>query len=96
MVGAGNGSAAEEESVPFSGKAVHLRINCDFRNKTDKAEFQYSLDGTKWIAIGKLWKLSYTLPHFMGYRFGLFNFATKSAGGAADFDFFRASAPTNN
>jgi hypothetical protein len=25
----------------------------------------------------------------MGYRFGLFNFATKTAGGYADFDYFR-------
>ncbi|MES2923292.1 MAG: glycoside hydrolase 43 family protein [Verrucomicrobiota bacterium] len=91
MVGAGNGTAADEESVSFSGKAVHLRINCDFRNKTDKAEFQYSLDGKKWAAIGKPWKLSYTLPHFMGYRFGLFNYATKSTGGSADFDYFRLS-----
>ena len=91
MVGAGNGIAAEEEKVPFSGKAVHLRINCDFKNKADKAGFQYSLDGRKWTDIGKPWKMSYTLPHFMGYRFGLFNFATKSAGGSADFDYFRVS-----
>jgi len=28
------------------------------------------------------------LPHFMGYRFGLFNYATKAIGGIADFDFF--------
>ncbi len=33
-----------------------------------------------------------TLPHFMGYRFGLFNFATKATDGSADFDFFRISA----
>jgi hypothetical protein len=25
----------------------------------------------------------------MGYRFGLFNYATKTVGGFADFDFFR-------
>ncbi|MBN2137557.1 MAG: hypothetical protein JW720_07110 [Sedimentisphaerales bacterium] len=31
----------------------------------------------------------YTLPHFMGYRFGLFNFATKTTGGFVDFDFYR-------
>ena len=35
--------------------------------------------------------MTYTLPHFMGYRFGLFNFATKTPGGFADFDFFRIS-----
>ena len=33
--------------------------------------------------------MAYTLPHFMGYRFALFNYATKNAGGAADFDYFR-------
>src|SRR4051812_42594223 len=32
--------------------------------------------------------LCHGVPHFMGYRFGLFNFATKSAGGSADFDWF--------
>jgi hypothetical protein len=30
----------------------------------------------------------YTLDHFMGYRFGLFNYATKEAGGFVDFDYF--------
>ena len=35
--------------------------------------------------------MSYTIPHFMGYRFGLFNFSTKNAGGYAEFDFFRVS-----
>ena len=34
-------------------------------------------------------KMAYTFPHFMGYRFGLFNYATKKTGGYADFDFFR-------
>ena len=33
--------------------------------------------------------MSYTLPHFMGYRYGLFAYATKTPGGFADFDFFR-------
>ncbi len=32
--------------------------------------------------------MSYTIPHFIGYQFGLFNYATKIAGGFVDFDFF--------
>ncbi|MDB5245618.1 MAG: glycosyl hydrolase 43 family protein, partial [Segetibacter sp.] len=32
---------------------------------------------------------TYTLPHFMGYRFALFNYATKNVGGSVDFDYFR-------
>jgi hypothetical protein len=35
--------------------------------------------------------MEYTLPHFMGYRFGLFHFATQTEGGHVDFDFFRVS-----
>jgi hypothetical protein len=35
--------------------------------------------------------MAYTLPHFMGYRFGLFNYATKSPGGFVDFNYFRIS-----
>jgi len=31
----------------------------------------------------------YAIPHFMGYRFGLFNYATEHPGGYADFDWFR-------
>ena len=36
-------------------------------------------------------QMAYTLPHFMGYRFALFNNATKTAGGLVDFDYFRVS-----
>ena len=55
------------------------------------ADFYYSLDGKKWIKIGSQLKMAYTLPHFMGYRFGLFNYATKTSGGYVDFDYFRIS-----
>ena len=40
--------------------------------------------------------MSYTLPHFMGYRFGLFNYATKTSGGFADFDYLRLSDKIQN
>jgi hypothetical protein len=66
-------------------------VDCDYKHRTDKAYFRYSLDGEEWTAIGKPLQMVYTLPHFMGYRFGLFNFATKTPGGFVDFDFFRVS-----
>jgi hypothetical protein len=37
---------------------------------------------------GKPLQMSFTMPHFVGYRFALFNYATKTAGGFADFDYF--------
>jgi hypothetical protein len=33
--------------------------------------------------------MSYSLSHFMGYRFGLFNYATKVTGGYVDFNWFK-------
>ncbi|HEY6502612.1 MAG TPA: glycoside hydrolase 43 family protein [Chitinophagaceae bacterium] len=89
MINAGTGKPVEAQSVPLSQNIVHFKAECDFTNKKDTADFYYSLDGKTWIPIGTPLKMSYTLPHFMGYRFGLFNYATRNIGGYADFDFFR-------
>ena len=66
-----------------------LKIDCDFRDKADIAKFFYSLDGKTWIVIGEPLKMEYSMPHFMGYRFGLFNYSTKNPGGFVDFDWFK-------
>jgi beta-xylosidase len=91
MVSAKSGSPVEVEAVLLTRKTVCLKAECDFKNRVDTAHFFYSLDGKSWTRIGSELKMSYTLPHFMGYRFGLFNFATKTAGGSVDFDCFRVS-----
>lgn len=91
MVSAQSNSPVEVERVPVRQQTVFLKAECDFKDRKDLARFYYSLDGRSWTAIGNELKLRYTIPHFMGYRFGLFNYATKTAGGYADFDFFRIS-----
>jgi len=91
MVSAQSNRPEEIEALPLTQPAVYLKIDCDFRNRTDKARFYYSLDGQTWTKIGETLQMAYTLPHFMGYRFGLFNFATEAPGGYADFDYFRVS-----
>lgn len=88
MINAGAGNPVEEQAVPLTGEKLYLKATCDFTNRTDTAHFFYSLDGNTWSPIGAALKMTYTLPHFMGYRFGLFNYATKTAGGYTDFDFF--------
>lgn len=88
MVTAESGKPVEMARTPIFQNTVYLKATCDFRLQKDIANFYYSLDGKTWKAIGSSLKMSYTLPHFMGYRFGLFNYATKEAGGYADFDFF--------
>jgi beta-xylosidase len=76
------------ESAPLQQERVYLRVSCDFRDRADVAHFSYSVDGKSWTPLGDGLAMRYTLPHFMGYRFGLFNFATKTTGGHADFDYF--------
>jgi len=89
MVSADTGRPIDAERVSFTGSVVYLRVDCDFSDMKDTAHFFYSVDGKRWKPIGSNLKMSYTLPHFMGYRFGLFCYASKEAGGYADFDFFR-------
>lgn len=89
MINAGSGVAVEEGRVPLNQKTVYLKAVCDFKELRDIGTFYYSLDGKTWMKIGTELKMTYTLAHFMGYRFGLFNYATKNPGGYVDFDFFR-------
>lgn len=89
MVSAETEKPVEMQRVPLSQNTIYFKAECDFTNMRDTAYFYYSLDGKAWTRIGSSLKMRYTLPHFMGYRFGLFNYATKNAGGFADFDFFR-------
>jgi beta-xylosidase len=89
MINATGGKPVEAAQIPLDQKTVYFKAECDFTDKKDVADFFYSLDGKSWKPIGTQLKMAYTLPHFMGYRFGLFNYATKNAGGYADFDFFR-------
>ncbi|MBP1904632.1 beta-xylosidase [Paenibacillus turicensis] len=88
MVNASSGTMSEVASVPLTQNQIYLRVMCDFTNQTDKAYFAYSLNGTNWTSIGNTLQMSYTMPHFMGYRFALFNYATKATGGFVDFDYF--------
>ena len=88
MINAGTGKPVEAQSIPLTQDKIFFRAECDFTDKKDTANFFYSLDGKSWEPVGTQLKMSYTLPHFMGYRFGLFNYATKNTGGYADFDFF--------
>lgn len=91
MVSAQNGTVNGEE-VPAGQQTIYLKATCDFDNRTDKGYFFYSFDGKTWKPVGGPLQMSYTLPHFIGYRFALFNYATESAGGYVDFDYFRIEA----
>ncbi len=88
MVSAESDTAREVERISLKGNIVYFKAECDFKNMADTGWFSYSLDGKQWKKIGSTIKMTYTLPHFMGYRFALFNYATRETGGYVDLDFF--------
>lgn len=79
----------ETGRVEITENEVYLRVDCDYKNATDKAYFYYSLDGENWTKIGNTLKMNYYGLHFMGYRYAIFNFPTKQSGGYVDVDYFR-------
>ena len=93
----------EIASVPLDGDIAYLRVEVDVApvgapasdeyklnvRRKDQSFFYYSKDGKTWTRIGNAINMPYSMPHFMGYRFGIFNFATKEAGGFVDVDYFR-------
>jgi beta-xylosidase len=96
MVNSQSGNAVEVQEVPLNQVTVFLKAECDFNDRADIGYFYFSLDGKSWIPIGSQLKMEYSMPHFMGYRFGLFNYSTKMPGGFVDFDWFHINDPTAN
>lgn len=76
------------ESLAWPHSQIYLKITFDFELSKDCADFFYSEDGEQWLKLGRTLQMRYTLDHFMGYRIGLYCYATLNAGGYADFDFF--------
>lgn len=80
----GDGVKIEDDSVPFSGRNIFLKIAFDFENG-DIASFYYSPDGMRWVRIGSDLQMRYSLRLFIGYRIGIYCYSEKEAGGFADF-----------
>lgn len=74
-------------SAPMTGKTVYLRAIAS--NKTKKATFEYGFDNESFTQLGDELTMNFSLKLFTGNKFGLFNYATKEAGGYVDFDWFR-------
>jgi len=91
LVDASTGIKRETRLAALKNNQVYLKVDCDFADRKDLATFYYSLDGKTWASIGSPLKMSYTIPHFMGYRFALFNYGQQQTGGSVDFDYFHIS-----
>lgn len=89
MIGGDEGEERVQERIALAESVVYLQIRADFEGQRDRATFWYSLDQEQWTEIGEPLAMEYTLPHFMGYRFALFSYATEQTGGRAAFDYYR-------
>ncbi len=76
-------------TVALPGNDLYLKIDCDFRPGTDKARFAYSFDGKEWEEFPEEFQMVYDYRRlFMGTRFAIYNYATRSDGGYIDVDYF--------
>jgi len=78
--------SASGPTLAGTTKEIWLRIKADitpaFGTSTARTTtFEYSLDGTSFTQLGKPFPMTNTWEFFTGYRFGVFNFATKALGG---------------
>ncbi|KAF3903528.1 Beta-xylosidase [Arthrobotrys entomopaga] len=82
-------TGSEAAGASISGSKVWLRIYADIRpGGTRTATFSYSTDGNSFSSLGGGLVLNNDWTYFIGYRFGIFNFATKSLGGSVKVDSF--------
>ncbi|KFY31859.1 hypothetical protein V493_00730 [Pseudogymnoascus sp. VKM F-4281 (FW-2241)] len=86
-------TGSEVTSEPISGTKVWLRIFADINVGTGKeASFFYSTDGESYKELGSM-VLGNKWEFFMGYRYAIFNFATKALGGEVEVESFTVDAP---
>jgi len=86
----------ESARIPLTNNKIYLKAEGDFslanNGAVNPGNFFYSYNGKNWEKLGESLNMIYsTSNHFMGYRFGLYNFTKISEGGYVDFDYFRIS-----
>ncbi|MBO7366399.1 MAG: hypothetical protein J6U28_06850, partial [Bacteroidales bacterium] len=77
----------EKIRLPWEEPVVYLKISYDFDR--DVALFAWSADGENWSSSDFELQMRFTLDFFTGYRSALYQYPTETAGGHADFDFYR-------
>ena len=82
-------TGTEIASEPISGGKIWLRIHADIHPGNGRtATFHYSTDGETFSQFGNSLTLSNDWQFFMGYRFGIFNYATSALGGSITVPWF--------
>jgi beta-xylosidase len=88
------GTGSEAAGAGISGGRLWLRVNADIRPGSGRqARFSYSTDGSTFTSLGPAFTLDNSWQFFMGYRFGLFEYATQALGGSVTVRRFDLTTP---
>lgn len=77
------------EKMEISSSKINLKIAFNLEKSVQEAKLYYSLSNDDFKPFGTPAPLRFTLDHFTGVRFGLFNYSTKEAGGSVKFSVFK-------
>ncbi|KAI5925631.1 glycoside hydrolase family 43 protein [Camillea tinctor] len=70
-------------SAEIPNGIIHLRCTANISPGSGRTgTFSYSLDGENFTTLGRPLTLNTDWHYFLGYRWGIFNYATKSLGGS--------------
>lgn len=84
----------EVASTPVSTGKLWLRVTAGVRpDGNHLGEFSYSLDGSNFQSLGRPFTMTTDWRFFMGYRYAIFNYATRSSGGEVTVSSFSVSTP---
>jgi len=84
-------TGSEVAGADISGTKIWLRVEADVRSSGGgTAKFSYSTDGTQFEALGNTLSMNKDWQYFLGYRFGIFNYATEAIGGSVKVISFEA------
>ncbi|KAJ3130508.1 hypothetical protein HK098_000073 [Nowakowskiella sp. JEL0407] len=76
-------TGVEVSRTAITGSQIWLRMSANIAPSSDHAvQFYYSTDGSKFTSFGSKFTMITAWQFFMGYRFAIFNHATKSLGGS--------------
>ncbi|MDG4834421.1 family 43 glycosylhydrolase [Solwaraspora sp. WMMD1047] len=88
------GTGVERAGANISGGRIWLRARADIQPGANRqATFSYSTDGVNFTPLGPAFTLNNQWQFFMGYRFGIFNYATQALGGSVTVRRFDLTAP---
>ncbi|KAI3397165.1 hypothetical protein diail_11139 [Diaporthe ilicicola] len=85
-------TGSQAAATPISQRRVWLRATADISPGSGRiGSFSYSLDGNTFVSFGLQLTLNNAWEFFMGYRYGIFNFATTALGGSVKVESFTSA-----